>query len=242
MPTRPPDDGRYKVREGEWAGSIAVEFGYTDWEHDVWMRSENSDLRELRGDPHVLAPGDILFIPPWQDKQAACATAQRHTFQLKAPTEIFRLRIVDENKIALKNEQYELTLRYDPGGGSYKQANTKTDGSGQLQETIPSTTTVGWLKLPRLKQTIRLRFGYLTPMDLNNKELLFRGAQQRLLAIGFNPGPINSDDNASTRGAIKAFQQFCKDNPNLPHVTDPGPVDGILGPKTRKALITYFGA
>lgn len=242
MPTRPPTDGPYKVRDGEWVGSIAMNFGYANWDHDVWMRGENDDLRTLRVDPHVLAPGDLLFIPPWDDKQAACATAQRHTFQLKAPTEIFRLRVVDEIKDPLKNEEYKLTLRYDPGGGSYKQAGTKTDANGMLTETIPSTTTVGFLELPRLKQTIRLRFGYLTPMDLHNQTLLFRGAQQRLLAIGYCPGPINGDDNSSTRGAIKAFQQFCKDNAGKPHVIDPGPVDGILGSKTRKALITYFGS
>jgi N-acetylmuramoyl-L-alanine amidase len=242
MPTRPPSDGKYKVKDGEWVGSIAMNFGYTDWKNDVWMNPQNSDLRTRRPDPYVLAPGDILFVPPWDQKQDSAATSQRHTFQLKAPTEVFRIRLLDDDKSPLKNEQYKLTLRYDPGGGSYTQANTKSDGNGVLTETIPSTTTVGWLELPRLKQTIRLRFGYLAPLDPDNAHLLFRGAQQRLLSLGYSPGPINGDDNASTRGAIKAFQQFLKDNPNLPHVTDPGPVDGILGPKTRKALATYYGA
>lgn len=242
MPTRPPDDGHYTVRDGEWVGSIAEKFGYTDWEHDVWTRSENAQLKELRKDPHVLAVGDVLFIPPWEDKQVDGATAQRHKFKLKAPTEILRLRVVDEYKNPLKNEEYELTLRYDPSGGSYKQANKKTDGTGAFTETVPSTTTVGMLKFPRLKQTIRLRFGYLTPMDPDKPELLYRGGQQRLLAIGFNPGPINGEYNSMTRGAIKSFQQFCKDNPNLTHVADAGPVDGILGPKTRAALTKYYGA
>jgi hypothetical protein len=243
MPQKPPDDGKRKVKDGEWVGSIAAQYGYTNWEHDLWQRPENAELREAHPDPHLLAPGDILFVPPWDDKQADAATAQRHRFKLKAPTEVFRLRLLDERQKPLKNEEYVLTLRYDPGGGSYEQANERTDGDGQLVETVPSTTTIGILKLPRLNQSIRLRFGFLTPMGPDEKHK-WRGAKQRLLSLGFNPGPIDDEDSSTAKGAVKSFQQFCKDQlkKNNPDVLDPGPVDGTLGDQTLAALTKYYGS
>ena len=168
---KPPDDGKYIVQDGDWVGSIAMDFGYTDWKHDVRMRSENSDLRDKRPSPYILAPDDVLFIPPWEEKTESCATEQKHKFKLKAPTEILRIRLITPDGKPFKNEDYTLTLTWDPGGGKYEQQNKKTDADGILKETVPSTTTLGKLTLPNMKQTITLRFGFLTPMDPKKPEL-----------------------------------------------------------------------
>jgi hypothetical protein len=240
---KPPDDGNHTVADGEWAGSISINYGYTDWKHDVWMRDENSQLRSTRSDPYQLAAGDILFVPPWEDKSADCATEQQHKFKLKAPTEIVRIRLLDPDNNPVKNANYTLQVEYDPGGGSYEQKNKQTDGSGMLTETIPSTATTGKLSISGLQQTINLKFGYLKPMDTSNQTLLYAAAQQRLLAIGFSPGAINGENNAATQGALKSFQSFCHDNAGKqPWVTDAGDADGTLSDKTQKALIKFYGA
>src|SRR5690349_13274426 len=57
-----PGNGKHKVVDGQWVGSIAGLYGYFDWMNDVWMVEQNLPLRELRLDPHVLTGGDELFI------------------------------------------------------------------------------------------------------------------------------------------------------------------------------------
>src|SRR5438552_12728166 len=152
MATRPPPDGKYPIKDGEWVGSVAMHYGFADWEKDVWKHPQNSKLKDLRQDPHVLAEGDELFIPPWEEKNEDCPTEKKHRFQLKVPSEVVRIRLLDDEGKPLKNEEYVLELEYSPGGGTFKQENTKTDGGGLLTEPIPSTTTIGRLRFPRLKQ------------------------------------------------------------------------------------------
>jgi hypothetical protein len=243
MPTKPPADGKHIVQDGEWVGNIAMKFGYTDWKNDVWMHGNNAELRKKHPDPRILAVNDVLYIPPWQEKKESCATEQRHKFKLKAPTEILRIRLLDPHNKPFKNEEYALELRFSPGGGNFKQQKTKTDADGILNETIPSTTYAGDLRLPRLNQSIKLRFGFLTPMDTGDPQLLFRGAQQRLRAIGFDPGPIDGKNSPATQGAIKSFQDYCdKYKGKKSWIIDAGEPDGELTEKTRKALIQFYGS
>ncbi len=241
--SKPPEDGKHQVEDGEWAGSIAAAYGYLDWEHDVWKRGENAALRERRPNPRVLGEGDVLFIPPWEEKKESCATELKHRFKLKAPTELLRIRLLDLEGKPLKNEDYALQIDYAPGGGKYEQKNKQTDGDGFLQECIPSTAMKGLLSFAKAPQKILLRLGYLTPMDLNDNPKLIRGAQQRLLAIGFDPGSIDGLDGPRTQSAVTAFQQFCADNKNQGNarIIDAGPVNGTIGKMTRDALLKYYG-
>lgn len=240
---KPPADGKHVVQDGEWVGGIAASYGYFDWEHDVWQRPENAALRDLRKDPHVLAEADVLFIPPWEEEKKSCATEKKHKFKLKTPTEVLRLRLLGLDGKPMANEAYVLEMDYAPGGGKFEQKKKKTDGQGVLEEQIPCTSTKGVLRFPQLNQTITLRLGYLTPMDLNDKSRLIRGAQQRLLAIGISPGSIDGVDGGKTRAAVSAFQQFCADNKDKgdARIIDAGPVNGVVGEKTRDALRRYYG-
>lgn len=81
------------------------------------------------------------------------------------------------------------------------------------------------------------------PLDLSNQTKLIRGTQQRLTALGFDPGPIDGLDGPQTQAGVRAFQQHCKDHADWPdpRVIDSGPVDGIVGPKTKAALESWYG-
>jgi hypothetical protein len=241
--SKPPEDGKHLVEDGEWVGSIAAAYGYFDWDKDVWQHSQNAKLRDLRPDPRVLAVGDELFIPPWEEKKESCATQKKHKFKVKTPTEFLRIRVLGLDGKPLGNLDYVLALDCAPGGGSYQQKNKKTNGDGILEESIPSTAMRGLILFPKLQHTMELRLGYLTPMDFNDKPKLIRGVQQRLLAIGFHPGEIDGLDGPATRSAVMGFQQFCAENKDKgnPRITDAGPVDGVVGAKTRAALLKYYG-
>ena len=51
----PVGSGDRRIRQGDALESIAEKTGFF-WE-TIWRAAENKDLREARGDPHVLLPG-----------------------------------------------------------------------------------------------------------------------------------------------------------------------------------------
>ena len=51
----------YVVRQGEHLAGIAARYGFDP--QPVWEHEANSELREQRRDPQILAPGDLLYIP-----------------------------------------------------------------------------------------------------------------------------------------------------------------------------------
>jgi hypothetical protein len=242
MPTKPPAEGlKHTVKQGQWVGSIALIYGFADWEKDVWEHADNAQLKELRKDPHVLAPGDELFIPPWTDKKESCATESRHSFKLKTPNETIRVRILDEDGEPVKNAKYVLELEYEAGGGTFKQKNTTTDGEGVLTEVIPSTVRSGIVRVPDAKLEIQLDFG-LAPLNAG-EELAILGAKQRLSALGFYRGPIDSQSGPGLSNAVEAFQRFCVRNKDSgdPSIMDPGEITAELNDKTKEALLKYYG-
>ena len=51
----------HTVQRGETIVDIAMKNGFRTWE-TVWQHAANDALRKQRQNPHVLAPGDTLFI------------------------------------------------------------------------------------------------------------------------------------------------------------------------------------
>ncbi len=244
MPKKPSDVGvQHKIQDGEWVATVAIEYGYSNWYDDVWKVQKNAELRKKRPDPHLLAEDDILFIPPWEEKEESAATEKKHKYKLKGNPELFRLRALDPNQEPIKNEPYVLRVNSRISGEKFEQQNKKTDDKGVLQEYIPNGAESGELEFPEIGIKIALDFGKLDPLVLDNKKALIRGSQQRLTSLGFSPGPIDGIDGPLTQDGVRAFQQFCKDNADSddPTLIDSGPVDGIVGSKTIKALKSFYG-
>ncbi len=107
--------------------SIAHTAGHF-WE-TVWEHPENAALRELRRSPHVLLPGDVVFVPPLAAKEVERATGKQHPFHRKGVPSRLKIRfMVDDQPRA--SRAYVLFI----DGKRMKEG--KTDGDGLLDEPV----------------------------------------------------------------------------------------------------------
>lgn len=191
---RRPDEavgeGNHVVKPGECVSSIAFEAGFF-WQ-TLWDDPENATLKEARGAPNVLLPGDRLHVPEKREKEVPCETGARHRFTRKGVPELFRLRISDQGDESLAGEPYLLDVE-----GATQEGEIPEDGVLELR--IPPDARRGILILRRTGEEFELRLGGLDPADTTS------GMQARLNDLGYECGAADGDPGERTREAIRAF-------------------------------------
>lgn len=172
--------------------------GLADWRR-VWQLNENEDLRRARTSPHVLKPGDRVFLPERETGQEECATEKRHRFRCKRPGVMIRLIVRGPDHRELADRDYRLTV----DGLDYR---GKTGSDGLVEKRIPAGARVGqltvWHRAGDAECVGRwdLKIGELDPVD----EL--SGVQARLNNLGFACGTPDGEMNPRTRAALRRFQ------------------------------------
>ncbi len=189
-PGGPVGQGDYVVQSGDCLESIAAAHGHL-WQ-TLWDLPENAALKQARGDPHVLLPGDRVTIPPLRAKEHSGATEQRHKFKRKGAKSRLQLKLVKADG-PRKNESYTLEI----GGRLFTGT---TDGEGKIDVEIPPDAQVGRLTIGEKHDQYVLNLGHLDPPDTVG------GAQGRLKNLGYYAGPVDGTMSAATRAAIVAFQ------------------------------------
>lgn len=115
---------QHTVMQGDSIESIAYVAGHA-WE-TVWQAPENAELRELRASPHVLLPGDVVFVPPIELKTELVATGQRHKVRRNTvPSKLIVRFLVDGEPRA--NAEYTFVCDGVERTGT-------TNGDGVLEE------------------------------------------------------------------------------------------------------------
>jgi len=180
----------HTVSQGECISSIAWQHGF--FPNTIWNDPANAALKSARKDPNVLFPGDVVFIPEKQSKQADAATEKKHTYVLKGVPAKLRLRILDGD-VPRANVNYKLSI-----DGKWFEGTT--DGDGKLEHTIPPGAQTGYL-LFEGDVPIRLALGDMDPVDT------ISGIQGRLRNLGFDCGAIDGNLSPRLEAALKAFQQ-----------------------------------
>jgi hypothetical protein len=183
----------YQVRQGDSVESIAVENGHF-WQ-TLWDHAENAPLRQRRQDPHILYPGDEVFVPALHPKEEACATDKRHTFVRRGVPSRLRVVILEDGQ-PHADERYVLVI----DGHSYE-GTTGADGS--VEQPIPPQAKSGKLILsPGQRERIyTLQLGGLDPLTE------ISGLQGRLRNLGYLTGPITGEVGPETTAAIERFQR-----------------------------------
>jgi hypothetical protein len=162
--------GYHVVRQGDHVARIAEE---NRLEPDaIWNHPNNEELRGRRESQHVLAEGDVLYLPE--------APAPRHhpltrgtTNRVRATIRTTALRLV----IRMGDE----TLRNEPCvvEGLPAPLEARTDGEGLLEVEVPMNVDEVVIRLPNRHFQLAARVGHLDPPDED------RGAVSRLVNLGY---------------------------------------------------------
>ncbi len=213
--TGPVGRGGYVVKRGDGMESIAYAHGFF-WE-TLWDDAANAELKEVRKDPNVLLPGDLVTIMAKRAKTVEKPDAQRHRFRRKGVPHVLKVRFADWQGQPRTNENAKINVDGTLSDGT-------TDGDGLLE--IPMS--------PGARTAIvRFETGHEFEIDLGHLDPATepQGVQQRLRNLGFYTGPISGKLDHETARAIERFQSSVGLSPS-------GEVDDL----TRDRLVADNGA
>jgi len=196
----------YTVEPGDCMSSIAYENGFF-WK-TLWNLSQNAALKAKRKNPNVLMTADVVHIPDLTIRQEPGATEMTHKFMLKGVPEVLRMKLMDANHKPRPSLDYVIIIEGNSRRG-------KTDGNGELKESIPPNAKTGKLTFAAAgavdktgkpipgrpkTQVMMLQLGNLNPISEVS------GLKARLTNLGCYKGPIDENLDDRTKRAISAFQ------------------------------------
>jgi hypothetical protein len=205
----------YVVRQGDHLQRLAYRMGFDA--NKVWNHPKNKDLRTLRGDPNILSPGDLLYVPEPDDAvKFSLAQGTTNDFVADIPTTKITIKFAVGGE-PCANEPYQVTT-------SSSQTSGTTDGSGTVSFDIPVSETEATVVFPSRALSFPIHVGHLDPAATES------GVTQRLTHLGYLPIPgAVSPEEAMTR-ALVLLQ------------TDHGlKITGTLDDDTRAALVSAHG-
>lgn len=202
------------VGDGECLMSIAAETGHF-WQ-TIWNHPQNAMLKTARGVPHVLLPGDCLFVPPIRVKKHTGGTDKQHNFVRKGTPVEFVIKVFKEDQ-PRANEHYVLNIEGRVTTGNIA-------GDGAIRCYMRPTDRSGTLSIGSGDQRdeYTLSFGALDPVQSRT------GVAARLRHLGLLGA---ADDDDSLAEALSRFQR-----------QNQLPVTGQLDGTTAGRLVTAHGS
>lgn len=199
----------HSVQQGDCISSIAFEHGF--FPTTLWDHPDNSQLKQLRKNPHALLPGDEVHIPDLRVHELSVSDKAKHRYRRKGVPAKLKIRLlVDDQPIANKRVIFEAGQR---------QEEKTTDGDGNLELPILPDVTTATLRVmdgpyPAIYELV---LGGIDPSDTPS------GAEARLRNLGY-------DLEEGLEAALRAFQ--LKNG-----LTESGTLDSA----TRQKLESVYG-
>ena len=152
----------------------------------IWNDPHNAALKQKRQSPNILYPGDMLYIPDKQDKQASRATSQTHTFTISRGLTRLRIVLDDADFKPIANARYILNF-------TTKSKAASADGAGLIDEEVDMRNSeVGTLTVGKTDSVfdveLGVRVGHLNPLDTPS------GQMARLNNLGYFAGDLRTGD------------------------------------------------
>jgi hypothetical protein len=183
----------YIVKPGDYMEKIAKDQGFHDF-HVIYDDLNNKAFKALRPNPHILYPGDKVFIPDKQEGHEVAQTDKKHTFTLNAHKLQLILRLRHHGK-PFANRKYSLQIGTQTITGT-------TGADGLIEKDIPTGVALATLIFRGSPPyTRKLNLGFLHPITTVS------GRKMRLNNLGFACGAPDGVENAAYTAAVLAFQK-----------------------------------
>lgn len=177
----------HSIVAGDCVESIALRYGF--YPATLWNHPENEPLRSARPNPHVLAPGDRMFIPDKRERDETAETGRRHVFRRKGVPAKLKVRLEIEGE-PRAHVAYRLEIDgRDAGGGV-------TDDDGKIERWISPSAREAKLSIGKHEEYL-IRLGHMPPLDAQ------AGVHARLKNLGY---PVPRDVEADLSEALHDFQ------------------------------------
>lgn len=188
----------YVVRQGDYLTKLAFVHGFDV--DEVWGDPKNDEIRGLRKDHHILAPGDVVYLPVKEKEGLPIQKGVVNRYVAKVPRVDISLVFKDDDGKLIAGEDFEI-LGSAARDGRRSTEQTKDDGSVCIS--VPVTTREVSVLFPRRGITYVVRVGDMDP----HEEMT--GVMRRLENLGFyrlDP-ELGIDHGTALRAAIRAFQR-----------------------------------
>jgi hypothetical protein len=179
------------VAPGDCILSLAAASGFA-W-RTLWDLPENAALKESRGNPAILKPGDRVEVPARRDGDEKAASDARHTFEVLAQPISLVIRLL-RGGAAVASQPYRLEVDGRTLTGS-------TDGDGFVRVSVPAAAVEARLVLAELGDELALEIGSLEPASE------VAGVQARLHNLGFEIDAVSGELDPKTKEKVAIFQE-----------------------------------
>jgi N-acetylmuramoyl-L-alanine amidase len=161
----------------------------------------NAELFSRHDNPHVLTPGESVYIPEPKQKTCQAHTDLHHRYLLTRPNTQLRIVLEQDDGSVLANTLYQLLV-------SGKTLEGSTDGDGLLVHDIDPAPTEAWLmvRAPNQQGSLlayrwHLQIGRLQPVSEP------QGVRQRLRNLGFAGRGTSEPSQLAWTQAARRFQK-----------------------------------
>lgn len=186
----------HTVRAGDCVSSIAFDHGF--FPDTVWDDAANAKLKEMRKNPNILVPGDVVVVPDKQPREESGATESLHRFRRKGVPERLKIRL-EENGEPRAKLAYTIVIEGRSTQGT-------TDDEGWIDHPIPPNAKRGTLSIEG-EAPLDLYVGHMPPIDTDE------GLLSRLGNLGYIPAdgddPDGDFESERLANALSHFQARC---------------------------------
>jgi hypothetical protein len=226
----------YVVKQGDYLTKLAHDLKFDA--DEVWAHEKNAALKELRTNPQILAPGDVLYVP--KDPKPVLKPISKGTtnpYKATVPRVKVELRMCDENRKALAGA----TCWVHGLGGEPRKL--EAGGSGEITVEVPVHVKRFEVVVETPRVVFEVEVGGMDPIDVNSglasrlSQLGYLAADDHFVAaareLGLGDDELSDEDQeAWVAEGLVAFQLAKND----------GQATGQLDAETRSAIEDEHGS
>lgn len=199
----------YVIRQGDYVQSVASQFGFDA--DTVWNDAKNAELKQLRGNPNILLPGDILYVPEQDPTTHSVPAGTTSSFVSSDATVPVTVKF---SVASLASQAVTVVELPDLTG-------LTTGGDGTLTVSVPVSLDAATVQFTSTGATYVVKIGHLDPIGT------LSGVFQRLQNLGYIPRDAALDatdvDVEYLRDHLRVFKEAQSGAPDSSPSPDAAP-------------------